>query len=1011
MKNFLSLVLPTEGAGVYAAWNGADKRHSFYNTLDDLATALQAIDEAGGVAYYATATFNAPRRLISNVQAKKSLYVDIDFKDFDKPDAPEALKAVPKEERTTYSLGLLRTFCKERGLPPASYVMSTGGGLHIYWALEENATRAEWQPYAEALKQSLLAAGVPIDDACTADASRLMRPLGTHNRKYTPAYKTEGFSVGKPVPLSRFDSLLGSVAPALNIPSAASALNMPNQASSGGHKKFWIQQIVESNQCQMMRKALTAEGQAAASESLWSDLLATCSQAEDGAYYAHEFSKLDEGRYSAEAVNEKLVAWGGQQHPRTCARFAQHVPNQCGNCQHKTAGGSPIRFGYTPPGYTENSPSMEYDPSDVVYAMLREQMKKFYPDDDASLVDGYKPPAQWPVGFGFDPVNFRTFTVKETIDEEGEKVRSISPLWSGVFWPQHKLRDDLGSLQYEFVFWGKKDERPVRVILNQDLYGNRTKIVATLTAYGFPMAGAFDKQALAYFYKTLDLLNEKVSDLPMSDAFGWGMNNSIFNFGTAYTTLKDGTVETIPSLISPHAKQYKIMLSRKGNLDTWKRAVATYEGPTTAVHRFGLMAGFASVLMPFTTNGKAHLLHLYSDASGSGKTSLQRAIWSIWAEPTIDAGRATYRAMIDKFGIYGCLPGIVDEITKLDANTLREFAFDVAAGEPRARLSQSGNRLQQGQHWSLIGISSANTDIEYEIVNTGNAEGELARITSLEMPAGALNNGNEVIFREIDNNYGMAGRLFVEALLKIGVNELRARLRNKAGELNDRFCRGEQQRAANRFRVDMFSSILIANEITTELGLTNFPEDDHVGVIATLMAHSLDRLGDPSENIMNDIKSFIAMKIGGMSKLTRQADGTLSLAGKLDGFMSRSASRLGNTQQTVFTGESFFVANDWPEHGITTLKSATRPALYVAKAALPRVGRQLFPSVRTDPSRTVPPRLKGTDFEMSLVEEAVLGLNTEYYRILLPKSMVAAMPELEDAAGAAPASTGEAQSA
>lgn len=993
MKNFLSLVLPTEGAGVYVAWNGSNKAHSYHNTLDELETALMAIDNSGGVAYYATATFNAPRRLISNVQAKKSLYVDIDFKDFDKPESTEALKAIPIEERAAYSLSKLRAYCKERSLPPPAYVMSTGGGLHVYWALEEAVDRATWQPYAEGIKTSMAEnLGVPIDAACSADAARLMRPPGTHNRKYTPAYKTEGFALGKPVPLSRFDTILG--APTLSVPTAAAALALPQQ-SSGSHKLFWIQPIIESNQCQMVKKMMTAEGQEGASEALWSDVLATCSQAEDGAFFAHEFSRLDSVRYTPEAVNDKLIAWGGQQHPRTCARFAQHESKPCGNCSHRASGGSPIRFGYTAPTYNADNPTTEFDPSEVVYALLQEQLVKFYPDDDESLIDGYKPPAQWPAGFGFDPVNFRTFAVKESVDEEGEVARSMSPLWSGVFWPQHKLRDDGGALQYEFVFWGKRDERPVRIILSQDLYGNKTKIVATLTSYGFPMAGAFDKAATAYFYKALDLLNEKVSDLPMSDAFGWGMNNTIFNFGTAYTTLKDGTVETIPSLISPHAKQYKITLNRKGSLENWKRAVATYEGPSTAVHRFGLMAGFGSVLMPFTTNGKAHLLHLYSDASGSGKTSLQRAIWSIWAEPNIDAGRATYRAMIDKFGIYGCLPGIVDEITKLDAATLRDFAFDVAAGEPRARLSQSGNRLQQGTQWSLIGVSSANTDIEYEIVNTGNAEGELARITSLEMPAGALDNGNEVAFREIEGNYGMAGRLFVERLLHVGIEELKIRLREKAAELNTAFCAGEQQRAANRFRVDMFSSILVANEITTELGLTNFSERDHLQVIADLMSHSLERLGDPSENIMNDIKSYIATKMGGMPKLTRQADGTLNMANRLDGFMSRSASRLGNTVQTAFTAEIFFVANDWPEKNVTTLKSAVRPALYIAKASLPRVGKTLFPSVRTDPSRTVPPRLKGTEFEMELVEEAILGLNTEYYRILLPKSMVAALPEAE----------------
>lgn len=989
MKNFLSLVLPTEGAGVYVAWNGVNKLHSYHDTLDDLAAALQAIDESGGVAYYATATFNASRRLAANVQAKKSLYIDIDFKD---------IKDIPAEEKASYSLTKLRTFTKERSLPAPSYVLSTGGGVHVYWALEDSLTKDQWQPYADALKSALLEAGVPIDATCSADSARLMRPLGTHNRKYTPPFKTEGIPLGKPVPVTRFDALLGAADPALNVPAAAAALKLP---TTGGHRLFWIQPIIESGQCRLMKQALTPEGQTRDSmtEALWSDLLATCSQAEDGAYYAHEFSKLDTERYSVDAVNDKLVAWGGQQHPRTCARFATH--GQCGTCTHKASGGSPIRFGYVAPAYSEDSPSMEYDPSDVVYALLREQLGKFYPNDDVSLIDSYKPPALWPAGFGFDPVNFRTFAVKESLDEEGDKVRSMSPLWSGVFWPQHKLRDDTGALQYEFVFWGKKDERPVRVILSPDLYGNKSKIVNTLTSYGFPMTGAFDRQANAYFYQSLDLLNEQVKDLPMSDSFGWAQENQIFNFGTAYTTLKNGTVETVPSLISPHAKRYKITLSRKGTLEGWKKAIATYEGPKTAVHRFGLMAGFASVLMPFTTNGKAHLLHLYSDASGSGKTSLQRAIWSIWAEPKVDAGRATYRAMIDKFGIYGCLPGIVDEITKLDASTLRDFAFDVAAGEPRARLTQTGDRIQQGVHWSLIGVSSANTDIEYEIVNTGNAEGELARITSLEMPAGALDNDNEFAFREIDNNYGSAGRVFVEQLMRIGLDTLRLRLREQAAELAQMFCKGEQQRAASRFRIDMFSAILVANDIVTELGLTNFARQDHLEVIGSLMGHSLDRLGDPRDNIISDIRNFIAMKMGGMPKLTRSTDNTLVLASKLDGFMSRSASRLANTQQTAFTSDTFFVADDWPQPGVATIAAGTRPALYIAKAALPRVAKVLFPSVRTDPSRTVPGRLKGSEFEMQLINEAILGLNTDYYRILLPRSMVAALAPETASGGAA----------
>lgn len=146
---------------------------------------------------------------------------------------------------------------------------------------------------------------------------------------------------------------------------------------------------------------------------------------------------------------------------------------------------------------------------------------------------------------------------------------------------------------------------------------------------------------------------------------------------------------------------------------------------------------------------------------------------------------------------------------------------------------------------------------------------------------------------------------------------------------------------------------------------------------------------DTAALIRADIHSYIACKLGGMPKLTRQADGTLNMASRLDGFMSRGASRFGNTVQTAFTAEVFFVANDWPERNVPAPKHSARPALYIAKASLPRVGRTLFPSL----GRPIMPLEIGLFCD--LVEEAILGLYTEYYRYLIPRELVMALPEAE----------------
>lgn len=971
MKDFLTLVLPPEGSGLYAAWNGADRRHYFLETIDALAAKLQEIDNAGGAAYYATATFSSARRLISAVQAKRALYFDIDFKDVKDADPVKA------------TIDALKAFCRKRSLPPPTYLTATGGGVHVYWVLDTAVPCDEWLSLANGLKQAAIEDGVPADHPITGDAARILRPPGTHNRKYTPAYLVQGHVVGKPVPTSAFASIRGT--PAIAVPEAAKALTMPNQ---GAYKPFWIRSIVQSGRCPLMKWALTPEAQTRENmtEALWSDLLATASKAEDGAFYAHEFSKHDVERYSAGDVDSKLLSWRGQQHPRTCARFATH--GKCGNCPNKTTNESPIKFGYfSPESMGVSSPTSNDDPSDVIYALLRRHLRSLYPGESEQFLASYKPPTQWPSGFGFDPQTFRTFVSKAEPDEDGDLQFTMTPLWGGVFWPQHKLRDEKGVMSYEFVFWPRRDETPARVMVPIDVYGADSKIIALLTKYGFPLAGSNKPAAVRYFCRALDLINEMVDNMPISDAFGWDQREEMFNFGTSYIALEGGKAKVYDSLPSPRLQAYNVKLAANGSLDEWKRAIATYEGPGRERHRFAMVAGFASAYIPFTINRMSHLLHIYSDASGSGKTSLQQAIQSIWGEPIIDRGRATYKAMIDKFSVYGNIPGVVDEITKLDGSTLRDLAFDIAAGEPRARLNMSGERLQHGHIWRLIGVSSANTDIEYEISRTGNAEGEFARITSLEIPAGVLPAENEPVFHLIFSNYGLAGRAFIARSLEIGANNLRDAITVHRTKLIERYRLDDRQRNAQRFRVDVFAAMLVANEVATECALTNFSADELLDVMDGLMSTSLSTLGDPTDNIVRDITDFVTLQSAMIPKYIRQPDGTLAMASRVDGMMQRSISKVGNAATVQMRGDLFMVVNDWVDKRVTNIGPGV-PALYIARAAIAQLSRKLFPSVRTDPLKTVPQRLQGTEYGMDTVEEAVMGVKSEFVRIILPRSRV-----------------------
>jgi AAA domain len=105
--------------------------------------------------------------------ALKSIWVDIDVKAGD-----------PKHYHTeAEALKAILLFAKTVGLPEPSAIVRSGGGLHIYWISREALTPQEWLPYAQGLKNLLIANTILADTAITTDAARILRIPGTLNHK------------------------------------------------------------------------------------------------------------------------------------------------------------------------------------------------------------------------------------------------------------------------------------------------------------------------------------------------------------------------------------------------------------------------------------------------------------------------------------------------------------------------------------------------------------------------------------------------------------------------------------------------------------------------------------------------------------------------------------------------------------------------------------------------------------------------------------------------------------
>ena len=104
--------------------------------------------------------------------ALKAIWLDIDVK------PPPKGYATLEEAQDA-----LTAFVKAAGLPPPSAVVSSGGGLHVYWISDKPLTPDEWRPYAEGLKAAAINFGLRCDTQCTVNAAQVLRVPGTFNHK------------------------------------------------------------------------------------------------------------------------------------------------------------------------------------------------------------------------------------------------------------------------------------------------------------------------------------------------------------------------------------------------------------------------------------------------------------------------------------------------------------------------------------------------------------------------------------------------------------------------------------------------------------------------------------------------------------------------------------------------------------------------------------------------------------------------------------------------------------
>ena len=168
----------------------------------------------GRNAFFACSPFKSSQsRQASNAKEVFGFWMDIDCG----PDKASRGIGYPNKKA---ALDAINEFCAKTGIPSPTYIVDSGGGLHLYWILKDPLNPIEFKYHARNFKEVAAKLGFLADPHRTADVASVLRIPGTYNFKYEPPRLVEILNSGGAIEteemLHAIDNAYSNITP--NIP-------------------------------------------------------------------------------------------------------------------------------------------------------------------------------------------------------------------------------------------------------------------------------------------------------------------------------------------------------------------------------------------------------------------------------------------------------------------------------------------------------------------------------------------------------------------------------------------------------------------------------------------------------------------------------------------------------------------------------------------------------------------------------------------------------------------------
>jgi hypothetical protein len=619
-----------------------------------------------------------------NALALKAIWVDIDVKEG------------PKHYNTIAEAW--ETICKFRvdaGLPMFSAVVSSGGGLHVYWISKTAMSSDEWRPYAEGLKALLLQHGIKCDAGLTTDNVRILRIPNTLNHKYDPPRPVELLDL--PARDYDFDPTLtfltalapvrapGVAAPNSFFDAAAFAGKVPiltatDKLSDGIEpRNVLLDPTPIFRKCGFLQDALLNGGKTY-DNPLWNLTTLCATFMENGNELAHEMSKGHASYTFAETQSqyERKVAdrqSRGLGYP-SCATIQGNGSSACATCPLLKIGKSPLNI--RPDGFTAK--------------VTGRAAASVIADTGLMLPRGYT--------LGTDGCIYRI--IERETNGKGEPVEPmmLQLFYSRLSAPWAQADPDAINFQ---TTTDKGNVRQASVKMT-DIPGMN---LFTVLAHNKVKYHADGKRFVEGFLMAwLDRLHEAQA-AAISLPFGWvgpaGAHTGFVFGGTNFHT--DGKQSPSGAGDGKMREWYK----PTGELKPWLTACKMITDMKRPELDAIIALSFAAPLMVFGGEYSA-LLSAWSSESGSQKSSALKVGLAVWGHPkkTKEVTKTTAVSVLLKLGEIKSLPLYWDEITSEDAQkNLRKVMFTSSDGVDGGRGTPSLAQQSKGD-WQLAMCCCAN---------------------------------------------------------------------------------------------------------------------------------------------------------------------------------------------------------------------------------------------------------------------------------------------------------------